>query len=233
MFTPSAQSTQSALPAQPPLRIVSIQVGRPRAIPVKEHTVTTAIFKQPVAGRVMLRRLNLEGDQQADLSVHGGPDKAVYLYPVEHYAFWRAQFPAMELPYGMFGENLTIAGLREDEVCIGDAFQVGEAELVVTEPRVPCYKLGIRFDRADVLKRLLRSRRTGWYCSVARAGEVDAGDPITRLRRDPHGVTVSDIVALYSADRHNRELLRRAVALPALSARWREHFQQRLDKLNG
>lgn len=213
------------------MRIVSIQVGRPRTVLSHGRAVSTGIFKQPITSRVMLRRLNLDGDQQADLTVHGGPEKAVYVYPAEHYPFWRAEFPDMELPYGMFGENLTIEGLLEEDVCIGDTFRIGGAEVVVTQPRVPCYKLGIKFGRDDILKRFLRSRRTGWYFSVAREGEVGADDPIERLSRDPHGLSVTDVTRLYTEERGNLDLLRRAVAVPGLPEGWREYFQERLDKL--
>ncbi len=213
------------------MRIVSIQVGRPREVLSKDRVVTTAIFKQPVADRVMLRRLNLDGDQQADLTVHGGPEKAVYVYPVEHYPFWRAEYPELDLPHGMFGENLTSEGLLEDDVCIGDAFRIGDAEVVVTQPRMPCYKLGVKFGRDDILKRFLRSRRTGWYFSVAREGEIGPGDAIERLSRDPHGLTVTDVTRLYAEDRRNLDLLQCALGVPALPAGWRDYFQERLDKL--
>jgi len=213
------------------MRIVSIQVGRPRDASAKGHMVNTAIFKRPLAGRVMLRRLNLDGDQQADLTVHGGAEKAVYVYPSEHYAFWRAEYPDLDLPHGMFGENLTIEGLLEDDVFIGDTLRVGGAEVVVTQPRIPCYKLGIKFGRDDILKRFLRSRRTGWYLAVLREGEIGPGDPIERVARDPHGFTVTDVTRLYAEDRYNVDLLRRAIAVPALPAGWRAYFQERLDKL--
>lgn len=213
------------------MRIVSVQVGRPREVLSRGRVVTTAISKQPVAGRLLLRRLNLDGDQQADLTVHGGPDKAVYVYPVDHYPFWRTEYPAMDLPHGMFGENLTIEGLLEDDVCIGDAFRIGGAEVVVTQPRMPCFKLGVQFGHDDVLKRFLRSRRTGWYLSVAREGEIGRGDAIERLRRDPHGLTVTDLTRLYAEDRLNRDLLHRALAVPELPTAWRDYFQKRLDKL--
>ncbi len=213
------------------MRIVSIQIGRPSEVLSKGRVVTTAIFKQPASGRVLLRRLNLDGDQQADLSVHGGPEKAVYVYPVEHYPFWRAEYPEMDLPHGMFGENLTSEGLLEDDVCVGDAFRIGDADVVVTQPRVPCYKLGVKFGRDDILKRFLHSRRTGWYLSVAREGEIGPSDPIERLSRDPHGLTITEVTRLYAEDRHNPELLHRALAVPALPAVWRDYFQERLDKL--
>ena len=212
----------------PTLQVLSVNVGLPRLVAWKGRTVETGIFKEPVAGRVAVRRLNLEGDRQADLTVHGGPEKAVYAYPGEYYAFWRAQFPEMELPWGMFGENLTIEGLSEESVHIGDRFQVGSAHLMVTQPRLPCYKLGIKFGRDDILKRFLHSGLTGFYFAVHKEGEVAAGDPIRLLHRDEHQVKVADITRLYRQDKHNLDLLRRVVAVEALPETWRDYFLERL-----
>jgi MOSC domain-containing protein YiiM len=217
----------------PALQVLSVNVGLPRTVAWKGRTVVTGIFKEPVAGSVAIRRLNLEGDRQADLTVHGGPEKAVYAYPAEYYSFWRAQFPEMELPCGMFGENLTIEGLLEESVHIGDRFQVGSAHLAVTQPRLPCYKLGLKFGRDDILKRFLQSGLTGFYFAVLKEGEVAAGDPIRLLHRDEHQVKVADITRLYRQDRHNLDLLRRVVAVEALPASWRDYFLQRLTKLTG
>jgi MOSC domain-containing protein YiiM len=175
----------------------------------------------------MLRTLNLDGDRQADLTVHGGPYKAVYAYPSEHYAYWRGELPGMELPWGMFGENFTTEGLDES-VRIGDRFRVGAAELTVTQPRMPCYKLGIKFGRPDILKRFLTSGRSGFYFSVQREGEVGAGDEFELIGRDEHNVTVADITRLYARDRGDFETMRRAVAVEALPESWREHFRQQL-----
>jgi MOSC domain-containing protein YiiM len=215
------------------LQVLSVNVGLTRAVAWKSRTVVTGIFKEPVAGSVAVRRLNLEGDRQADLTVHGGPEKAVYAYPAEYYSFWRAQFPEMELPWGMFGENLTIEGLLEESVHIGDRFQVGSAHLAVTQPRLPCYKLGLKFGRDDILKRFLQSGLTGFYFAVLKEGEVAAGDPIRLLHRDEHQVKVADITRLYRQDRHNLDLLRRVVTVEALPASWRDYFLQRLTKLTG
>ncbi len=143
-------------------KIISVNVGLPRLVVWRGATVSTGIFKSPVEGRVYLRTLNLEGDRQSDLSVHGGPLKAVYAYPSEHYDYWRAELPEMELPWGMFGENLTTEGLSEETVKIGDRFRIGEAELTVTQPRLPCHKLGIKFKRTDIIRRFLASGRTGF-----------------------------------------------------------------------
>ncbi|MBV9956909.1 MAG: MOSC domain-containing protein [Acidobacteria bacterium] len=211
------------------MKIISLNVGRPRLVMSKGEAVSTGIFKKPVEGRVMLRTLNLDGDRQADLTVHGGPTKAVYAYPVEHYEFWRAELPEMELPYGIFGENLTVEGLDES-VNIGDAFRIGEAEVMVTEPRMPCYKLGIRFGRADIIRRFLQSRRTGFYFSVLREGEVGAGDEVKALARASHGVTIADIVRLYAFDKRDAETLRRALEVEALPESWKEYFREQLKK---
>jgi MOSC domain-containing protein YiiM len=213
------------------MHVISVNVGRPREVLWKGRMVTTSIFKDAVEGPVALRRHNLDGDEQADLAVHGGPDKAVYAYSAEHYVYWRQELPEAELPWGVFGENLTVAGLDETAVRIGDRFRVGSSELIATQPRLPCYKLGLRFGRDDILKRFLASRRSGVYFAVAQEGQVAAGDPIELLARDPHGVGVADIVRLYVADRDDRELLRRAIQVPALPESWREFFQERLEKL--
>jgi MOSC domain-containing protein YiiM len=212
-------------------QVLSVNVGLPRAVIWKGRTVVTGIFKEPVAGRVAIRRLNLEGDRQADLTVHGGPDKAVYAYPAEYYAFWRKQFPEMDLPWGMFGENLTIEGLLDEGVHIGDSFQVGSAQLMVTQPRLPCYKLGLKFGRDDILKRFLQSGLTGFYFSVLKEGDVAAGDPIRLLHRDEHQVKIADITRLYREDKYNLKLLRRAVVVEALPEAWRDYFLERLTQL--
>src|SRR2546426_4167504 len=197
-------------------QVISVNVGLPRAVAWKGRTVVTGIFKEPVEGRIAVRRLNLEGDRQADLTVHGGPEKAIYVYPAEYYPFWREQFPEMDLPWGMFGENLTVAGLLDETVHIGDHFQVGSAHLVVTQPRLPCYKLGIKFGRDDILKRFLQSGMTGFYFAVLKEGEVAAGDSISLLHRDEHQIKVADIVRLYRQDKYNLDLMRRVVAVGAL-----------------
>lgn len=192
--------------------------------------VSTGIYKEPVEGPVQLRTLNLDGDRQADLTVHGGPTKAVYAYPSEHYDFWRAELPDMQLPWGMFGENFTTEGLEESRVNIGDRFRIGAAELMVTEPRMPCYKLGIKFGRSDILKRFLASGRTGFYFSVTKEGEVAAGDRVELIGRDEHNVTISEIVRLYARDHRDVEAMRRAIAVEALPASWRDYFLQLIEK---
>jgi len=185
------------------MKVVSINVGLPREVAWRGTTVRTSIFKEPLGGRVRVDRLNVAGDRQSDLTAHGGPDKAVYAYPEEHYAFWHEQLPGVDLPWGVFGENFTTEGLVEDSVHIGDQLRVGSAEFVVTQPRMPCFKLGIRFGRPDMVKHFLRSGRTGFYFAVARKGEVTAGDAVTLTARHDLAITVAEIVGLYTADAVN------------------------------
>jgi MOSC domain-containing protein YiiM len=212
------------------MKVISLNVGRPRLVVWNGQPVSTGIYKAPVKGRVMLRTLNLDGDRQADLTVHGGRTKAAYVYPSEHYGYWRDELPGVELPWGMFGENFTTEGLDESAVNIGDRFRIGEAEVFVTEPRMPCYKLGIKFGRTDILKRFLASGRTGFYFAVEREGEVGAGDEIELLGRDEHNVTVADITRLYARDRGDFETMRRAMKVEALPETWRSYFAQRLPE---
>jgi MOSC domain-containing protein YiiM len=212
------------------MKLISLNVSLPRLVEYNGEPVATGIFKEPVQGPLMLRTLNLDGDRQADLSVHGGVTKAVYAYPSEHYEFWKTQLPEMNLPYGMFGENFTTAGLFEDSVNVGDKFRAGEAELMVTEPRLPCYKLGIKFGRADILKRFLKSRRTGFYFAVVKEGMVKAGDEFELLSRDANNITIADIVRVYAFEKDDLETMRRAVKLEALSESWRDYFRKQVEK---
>jgi MOSC domain-containing protein YiiM len=212
------------------MKILSVNVGLPRPVSWRGRRIMTGIYKDPVEGRVRVRRTNLDGDRQADLSVHGGPDKAVYVYPSEHYPFWRRELELEDLPWGSFGENLTTEGWWEDEVHIGDRFRIGTAEFAVTQPRMPCFKLAIKFNRDDVVETFLESGRLGFYLAVTQEGELGAGDAMERVHEDENGVTVVDVVRLYT-DRHGEsdpDLLKRAVAVEALSEGWREHFRKRL-----
>ena len=217
------------------MKLLSVNVGLPREVVVRGKTVTTGIFKEPVYDRVMLRKLNLDGDRQADLSVHGGVDKAVYVYPVEHYDYWRRELPDMKLPFGMFGENFTTEGLLEGSVNIGDRFRIGGAELVVTQPRLPCYKLGIKFGRDDMVKRFLASRRTGFYFQVLKEGEVGAGDGIEAAGRDDDNITAADITRLYINHKQGKtdvETIERATRVPALPESWRRYLLHELEKVS-
>ena len=210
------------------MKLVSVNVGLPREVDWHGRGVRTSIWKTPVEDRVRVNRLNLEGDRQSDLSVHGGAEKAVYAYPSEHYEYWGRELPGTDFPWGAFGENFTTEGLLEGDVRIGDRLRVGSAEFLVTQPRMPCYKLGVRFGRDDMVRRFLRSGRTGFYLAVSREGEVVRGDPVEITSRSDHDVTVADIAALYTHDADNQSLLRRAVALPALPEDWRDYFRKRL-----
>jgi len=216
-----------------PMKLLSVNVSLPRTVHWKGHEVTTGIFKEPVAGPVMLRRLDLDGDQQADLSVHGGPDKAVYAYPSEHYPFWKKELPEMELPWGMFGENFTTEGLNEENTHIGDHFRIGGAVAAVTQPRTPCYKLGIKFGRDDILKRFLDSKRSGFYLAVLEEGPVQAGDPIERIHLDENGVTIADLNGIYVNGLEDSALLLRALRVETLAKSWRRYLSQELQKLEG
>jgi MOSC domain-containing protein YiiM len=207
--------------------VLSVNVGQPKRVPVREGSVLTSIFKAPVEGRVAVRRHNIAGDRQSDLKAHGGPYKAVYSYASEHYAFWAEQLPGIELPYGVFGENLTTQGLTEKAVCIGDQFRVGSAVLQVTQPRMPCFKLAIRFGRADMVKRFWQSQRSGIYFSIVKEGDLAAGDPIEKIAAGPEEITVADVVRLYVREENSPELLERALRAP-LSGSWKRDLQERL-----
>jgi MOSC domain-containing protein YiiM len=213
------------------MKVVSVNVGLPRTITWNGRTVQTGIFKAPVNGRVRVRTLNLDGDRQADLSVHGGPDKAIYVYPSEHYDYWQGELPGIELPWGTFGENLTTEGMLEEAVNIGDRFRIGSAVVMVTQPRVPCYKLAAKFGRQDIVKRFLASGRSGFYLKVMQEGEVEAGESIELINGDIHGVTVADVSRLYRDESDDLSLLQRAVRVEALSESWRHHFQQQIERL--
>jgi MOSC domain-containing protein YiiM len=211
------------------MKVLSVNVGLPRDVPWRGRMVRTSIFKAPVAGRVRVVEHSLEGDRQSDLTVHGGRDKAVYLYPSEHYEPWRRELPEVELAWGAFGENLTIEGLREAEVAIGDRLGIGTVLLEVTQPRMPCFKLGIRLGRADVVKRLQQSGRSGFYCAVVREGELGAGDAIEWTHAGGDRVSVADVARLYPDVAPDRALAERIARLPALPEEWRDHFRARLD----
>ena len=210
------------------MKLISVNAGLPREVEWHGRLVQTSIWKTPINRRVAVRRLNVEGDAQSDLAVHGGPEKAAYVYPSEHYAFWRAQLPDMELPWGAFGENFTTNGLLELSAMIGDQIRIGSAEFRITQPRMPCFKLGIRFNRRDMVKRFLQSKRSGFYLAVIREGEIENGDAIEFTEKQETGVTITDIVNLYSIDSQNQELLRRATEVPALPQSWKDFFRKRL-----
>jgi MOSC domain-containing protein YiiM len=211
------------------MRLISLNVARPRLTTYKGATINTGIFKKPVSGPVALRTLNLDGDQQADLSVHGGPYKAVYAYPFEHYEFWRQELPGMEMPWGTFGENFTTEGLSEDDLHVGDRFCIGSSVVMVRQPRMPCYKLAAKFQRDDTIERFLLSGHSGFYFSVEQEGEVVAGDSFELISQNQDGITIAEMNRLFVRDRYNRDLLRKAIATAALPESWREYFSPRLN----
>lgn len=212
-------------------KIISVNVGLPREVFWHGHAVTTGIFKAPIEGRAFLSKLDLDGDRQADLTVHGGEYKAVYCYPLEHYSYWREELPGYELAMGNFGENFTTECLLEDAIHLGDRFSIGSAQVVVTQPRLPCYKLGIRFQSDAMVKRFLASNRSGFYLAVVREGEVGAGDEIKEVSRDPQRVSISDINRLYFAKKYTDtdvEAVRRALQVTSFPENWKEDFRARL-----
>jgi MOSC domain-containing protein YiiM len=217
------------------MKLLSVHCGLPREVVWHGSKVTTSIFKEPVPGRIALRALNLDGDKQSDLTVHGGKDKAVYCYPVEHYEYWKVELPGHALPMGAFGENFTTEGLSEDSVHIGDRFSVGSAQVVVSQPRLPCYKLGVRFESDDMVKRFLESGRPGFYLAVTHEGEVGAGDEIRVLHHHPKSISVSEINRLYIAKEYDKEdlrLVRRALTVQALPESWKQFLEEKATRLS-
>ena len=213
------------------MKLISLNVARPRLMVYQGTSMSTGIFKKPVSGRIALRTLNLDGDRQADLSVHGGPYKAVYGYPSEHYGCWRKELPDMDLPWGAFGENFTTEGLREEDLHVGDRLRIGSATLMVRQLRMPCYKLAAKFQRDDMIDRFLHSGRSGFYFSVEQEGEVGAGDSFELVSRDHDSITIAEMNRVIVRDRYNRDLLQKAMATPALPQTWREYFLPRLKEL--
>jgi MOSC domain-containing protein YiiM len=215
------------------MKIISLNVGLPRRVMHHDREIVTSIFKSPVPGPIMLRRLNLDGDRQSDLNVHGGKNKAVYAYPSEHYDYWREQLPETDLVWGNFGENLTTEGLCEPEACIGDVYRLGTAAVKVTQPRMPCYKLGIRFGRDDMVKRFLASGHSGVYFSVVEEGFVDVGEVIEKLSSAPDGISISDVNRAHAYSRDNLELVRRIVKAQILPRALHQDFVDELALIEG
>src|SRR5271157_4668809 len=212
------------------MNVISVNVGRPQEHEWQGQRVKTAIFKSPAEGPVAVGKLNLEGDEQGDPTVHGGVDKATYAYPYEHYTYWQSQLPDYSLTLGNFGENLTIAGLSEETIHIGDQLQIGTALFTVTQPRTPCYKLGVRFNRKDMTRRSYESRRFGFYLRVLREGTLQAGAAVNVAHRDPNAVSVAGVIRLFTGDSRDADLLRRAMKLSTLPESWRDELQDRLRR---
>lgn len=212
------------------MKLLSVSVGLRKEVPYRGRTVATGIFKEPVNGRVMLRTLNLDGDQQVDLVGHGGIYKAACVYTIENYEHWARELGRDDFKYPQFGENFTVEGMTEDNIHVGDVFRVGKALVEVTQPRVPCYRLGIKMDNPGFPKIFLQSSRVGFYFRVLEEGDVGAGDPMELIRMDPEEMTVRSVNHLYYFDPENLEDCKRALRIKALSPGWREGFQDRLEK---
>lgn len=213
------------------MKLLSIHIGKTVNVEFNGKKVETGIYKTQIDGPVKVSRLNIEGDQQADLTVHGGINKAIYAYPVEHYDYWTNSRPDLEFSPGVFGENLSVSGLLEGSVHIGDQFKIGEVVLQVTTPRLPCFKLGIKMGDPGFIKEFMLANRTGFYFKVIQEGYLDDGDPITQLKSNPFDLSVRDVVSLYSVEKSNKELLMKAVNSPGLPKDWIEHFEERLSSL--
>ncbi len=215
------------------MQIVSVNVGLPREVIWKGRAVSTGIFKQPVVGPVAVLAEHLAGDGQADLRVHGGPDKAVYAYPLEHYAYWQALVPPELLGPGALGENLTTTGLLESAVRMGDCFRAGTAVLMAVQPRRPCFKLGIRLNDERMLKQFQEARRCGIYFRVVQTGVLQAGDALDLVERSPHGVTIQDVADCHYLPQKDFAKIERILALPFLPPSWREGFERMLAAPKG
>ena len=215
------------------MKIVSVNVGLPRLLSWKGETFKTGIFKSPAAGRIMLRATNLDGDRQADLTVHGGPNKAVYGYASEHYPYWRAELPQQELPWGAFGENFTTEGLLETNLCMGDQYRVGSAVVKVTTPRLPCFKLAAKFQSDEIIRQFIHSGYSGFYFSVVEEGEVGSGDEFYFLASEVPSLTIAEFNHLYTSHTADLDLLERAVEVKSLPESWRERFRARMEVVRG
>jgi MOSC domain-containing protein YiiM len=213
------------------MKIVSVNVSLPKIVKHEGRKVSTGIYNKPVAGRIMVRKLNLDGDGQADLSVHGGVYKAVYFYDLESYRYWRKELSRDDLAYGHFGENFTVEGMLDDQIHIGDVFRIGDALLEVTQPRTPCFKLEMKMGLPGFSRQFVTSGRLGFYCRVVEEGDVGAGDPIERVKVGPERITVREFARLYYFDYDNQEKIRRVLKLPSIPPEWRSTFEQLLAKI--
>ena len=208
------------------MKLLSVNVSMPTTVPYRGEMMTTGIYKQPVHGRVMLHRLNLDGDGQADLNAHGGPHKAVYVYSHDHYAYWQRELARDDFTAGQFGENLTVEGMLEDEVYIGDTYRIGDALVEVTQPRVPCYKLAHKMGERGFVKTFMQAERVGFYLKVLEEGTVGAADAIERVAVGPEQMSVRHIFHLLYFDKNNVAEAKRALRVPALAPGWRGSFEE-------
>lgn len=207
------------------MKLISVNVSEPKPIEYRGKTIHTGIFKRPVSGSVMLREMNIDGDGQGDLKVHGGTYKAIYGYPIEHYSHWKQVLKRDDLTFGQFGENLTVEGMLEEEVHIGDVFQIGsDVKLQITQPRVPCFKLGYKMGMPEFPKQFLESRRVGFYFRVLEEGEITAGDTISQVESAVESISVKEILNLRYFETNDHKQITRARMLPSLSPSWKKDF---------
>src|SRR5580698_4684140 len=211
-------------------RLLSVNVGLPRDVTWNGKTVRTSVWKSPVDGRRMVRKLDIDGDAQADLAGHGGEHRAVFVYQMDSYRYWERFLGRNDFTFGQFGENFTVDGLPDDEVCIGDRYRIGSAVFEVTQPRVTCYRLGIRMNNPQMAALVVSHRRPGFYFRVIEEGEVGAGDEIVRVVQGPEGITVAEVDALLYKPGHPADRLERALRIPALSAGWHSSFKALLEQ---
>lgn len=212
------------------MKLISLNVSMPEVVEYKGYEINTGIFKEPVAGRRRVSALNIEGDAQADLTVHGGVHKAVYAYPSEHYPTWKSELARDDFAYGQFGENLTVEGMTEGTVHIGDRFRIGTALLEVSQPRQPCYKLAMKMDMPTFPKLFLRSARVGFYLRVIDEGEIGAGDTIERVKEGEGRMSVADTSNILHFERDDVDRVRKLAALEALAPSWRAEFVEILER---
>ncbi len=215
------------------MKLLSVNVSQPQSVSINGRSYRTGIYKEAVAGKIWLSQLNLVQDGQADLKAHGGPNRAVYCYPHEHYAYWSDRLGRDDFRYGQFGENLSTSGLLENQACIGDIYQVGQAVIQITQPRVPCYKLADKLGIPGFDKTFLRANRPGFYARVLEEGELAAGDQISRISPDPVAMTVAEVNRALHLDKGDRAAVERALLLEALSPEWRGSFEKLLLRLSG
>lgn len=213
------------------MKIISLNVSLPKIVEFRGEKVSTGIYNKPVEGKVKVRTLNLDGDKQADLTVHGGRDKAIYAYPSEHYPYWKNHYPELQMDWGMFGENFTTEGLLEDQANIGNEYQIGTAKFAITQPRMPCFKLGIKFGTFDIIKKFFASAKSGIYFKVLEEGEVGSGDKIKLIRKDENNVTIHDVMKIYGDEHNHKKMLERALKIDALPIEWGERYQKILQSL--
>ena len=210
------------------MQVISVNVSAVKEVLYRDQPITTGIYKEPVGFRVRVGELGLEGDAQADRRVHGGPDMAVYAYPVQHYAYWQSELDVKKYPFGQFGENLTVSGLREESVRVGDMFRIGSALLQVTAPRIPCYKLALRMEQPNsFILTFQKSGRVGFYLRVIEEGELGVDDPIERVQASDDAESIAGFLKEFTAQTPDPDRIEKILRSPGLPEPWAKHFQKR------